>query len=142
MGFYEFKGGNRHSFRGHHEDPCFWCRGYISRGFKYVYTAKNQEDHYIETPFCSPKCYHESIEKGHPEIGYYERTVESFLNNGGLEDWTKSFNEQRIAAEIQREKDFKESQGERIRELITSIIIVVVIGGGFIALFIWYLSKM
>jgi len=87
MGYHEYKGNNNHDF--HHTDKCEWCSEYLKRGTGYClnFTSKNSDLQFIITPFCSPKCYHESIEKGNTQKGNYERVVSDFIEDGGIEKW-------------------------------------------------------
>jgi len=82
---HKYFGDNYHDF--HDTKNCIWCKSYTEDGHWIYYKPIGKDKQEIRTPFCSPKCYHESLEKGYTEKDYYENKVLDFIENGGLHDW-------------------------------------------------------
>ena len=133
MSLHTYSGNNNHDF--HHTDKCEWCSEYLKRGTGYClnFTSKNSDLQFIITPFCSPKCYHESIDKGYTEKGNYERVVSDFIEDGSKEKW--DYERERQMEEYKKiKKNFEEEEIKRERNLKMAKWIV----GVFIVVFIIY----
>jgi hypothetical protein len=129
MGYHEYIGDNSHDF--HHTDKCEWCGGYVKSGSIHLmhFTPKNRERQIIITPFCCPKCYHESIEKGNTEKDYYENVVTDFIESGGIELWDKEREKQmesykKTLKKIEEEEIIRERKFKIFKWITTSIIVI------------------
>jgi hypothetical protein len=95
------------------------------------FTSKNSDLQFIITPFCSPKCYHESIEKGNTEKGNYERVVSDFIEDGSKEKWDnerkRNMEELKKIKENIEEMHIKNERNEKMAKWIVGIFIVVFI---------------
>jgi len=131
MSLHTYSGNNNHYF--HHTDKCEWCSEYLKRGTGYClnFTSKNSDLQFIITPFCSPKCYHESIEKGNTEKGNYERVVSDFIEDGSKEKWDnerkRNMEELKKIKENIEEMHIKNERNEKMAKWIVGIFIVVFI---------------
>ena len=129
MGIHRYEGNKKHSFREFREN-CNWCQGYTTNGYNLVFPTEKNGVHYIETYFCSPKCYHESIEKSHATNGYFELVVSSFIDGGGIEKYEHRRKTERIREDGERRiKNEKEVEIKKklipIKILITVIALMV-----------------
>lgn len=112
MGIHRYEGNKKHSFREFREN-CNWCQGYTSKGYNLVFPTEKNGIHNIETHFCSPKCYQESIEKSHTKKGYFEFVVSSFIDGGGLKEFE---NERRKQGKRWKEVERNRIEREKRRE--------------------------
>lgn len=139
MGYHEYIGNNNHNFN--HSDECKWCRDHIKRGHKINFTPTNRNNQGVITPFCSPKCYYESIEKGNTEKNYYESVVSKFIEDGGIEKWEKNLENFQQRVKDSEEKFRKKKEENPFYWVDSQVILVLFLCIAGCSGLIWLLMK-